>query len=178
METQTGDAGLIRRPTLASSLLLTRTGLGAQNFDWEELLAPPAPGQYLVSLKSSRSPQGGNPCFLYLTGDPKGEEEIDSVGLLSSARNMEVYVGEEYCGTSRGSSVCTILESSCCPVVKSSVCSSAKLWHTGDQFQQILHRGLLLWNGRRPICSYLGKILSKNMDLMGKKLMDYIGCCS
>ncbi|KAM6182935.1 ATPase PAAT-like isoform 2-T2 [Erethizon dorsatum] len=127
METQTGDAGLTRRPALASSwdvangaltqsLLLTRTGLGAQNFDWEELLAPPAPGflrsQDLVSLKSSQSPHGGKPCFLYLTGDPKGEEEIDSVGLLSSARNMEVYVGEEYCGTSRGSSVCTILDSS------------------------------------------------------------------
>ncbi|KAM6182235.1 ATPase PAAT-like [Erethizon dorsatum] len=133
METQTGDAGLTRRPTLASSLLLTRTGLGAQNFDWEELLAPPAPGflrsQDLVSLKSSRSPQGGKPCFLYLTGDLKGEEEIDSVGLLSSARNMEVYVGEEYCGTSRGSSVCTILESSCCPVVKSSVFLSKVVAH-------------------------------------------------
>ncbi|XP_004838830.1 uncharacterized protein C10orf88 homolog [Heterocephalus glaber] len=123
METQTGDAGLTRRPTLASSwdaangaltqsLLLTQTGPGAQNFEWEELLAPPAPGQDLVSLKSSPRPRGGNPCFLYLRCDPKGEEEIDSVGLLSSARNMEVYVGEEYCGTSRGSSVCTILDGS------------------------------------------------------------------
>lgn len=55
METKTGDAGFTRSPTLASSwdaangaltqsLLLTRAGLGAQNFDWEELLAPPAPG--------------------------------------------------------------------------------------------------------------------------------------
>ncbi|XP_012999133.1 ATPase PAAT isoform X2 [Cavia porcellus] len=125
METKTGDAGFTRSPTLASSwdaangaltqsLLLTRAGLGAQNFDWEELLAPPAPGQDLVSLKSSQSPQGGNPCFLYLMSDPKGKEEIDCVGLLSSARNMEVYVGEEYCGTSRGSSVCTVLDSSEC----------------------------------------------------------------
>ncbi|XP_005402008.1 PREDICTED: uncharacterized protein C10orf88 homolog [Chinchilla lanigera] len=122
METQTEDAGLSRCLTLASSwdvangsltqsLLLTRTGLGVQNFDWEELLAPPAPGQELVSLKSSRNPQDGNPCFLYLRGDHKGEE-IDCVGLLSSARNMEVYVGEEYCGTSRGSGICTILDSS------------------------------------------------------------------
>lgn len=123
MEIQSGDAGLTRRPTLASSwdaangaltqsLLLTRTGPGAQNFEWEELLAPPAPGQDLVNLKTSSSPQDGNPCFLYLRCDPNGEEEIDSVGLLSSARNMEVYVGEEYCGTSRGSSVCTMLDGS------------------------------------------------------------------
>ncbi|XP_004625657.1 uncharacterized protein C10orf88 homolog [Octodon degus] len=123
METQTEDAGLTHRPTLASSwdvasgalsqsLLLTRPRLGVQNVDWEELLAPPAPGHGLVRLQSSRSPEDGSPCFLYLRGDPKGEEELDCVGLLSSARNMEVYVGEEYCGTSRGSSVCSILESS------------------------------------------------------------------
>mgnify|MGYP007021203180 FL=1 len=55
METRTEDGGLTRRPTLASSwdvaggalthsLLLTRAGLGPGDFDWEELLAPPAPG--------------------------------------------------------------------------------------------------------------------------------------
>lgn len=55
METRTEDRGLTRRPTLASSwdvaggalthnLLLTRAGLGPGDFDWEELLAPPAPG--------------------------------------------------------------------------------------------------------------------------------------
>ncbi|XP_008590414.1 PREDICTED: uncharacterized protein C10orf88 homolog [Galeopterus variegatus] len=123
METRTEDWGLTRRPTLASSweaacgaltqsLLLSRAGLGAPDFDWEELLAPPAPGQDLVILKRSLSSQDENPCFLYLRCDPKGGEEIVSIGILSSARNMEVYLGEEYCGTSRGKNVCTVLDNS------------------------------------------------------------------
>ncbi|XP_062959122.1 ATPase PAAT-like isoform X2 [Cynocephalus volans] len=123
METGTEDWGLTRRPTLASSweaacgaltqsLLLSRAGLGAPDFDWEELLAPPAPGQDLVILKRSLSSQDENPCFLYLRCDPKGGEEIVSIGILSSARNMEVYLGEEYCGTSRGKNVCTVLDNS------------------------------------------------------------------
>lgn len=29
---------------------------------------------------------------------------------------------------------------------------------------------------QQPICSYLEKIISKNLDLMEKKLMDYIDC--
>ncbi|XP_006143992.1 uncharacterized protein C10orf88 isoform X1 [Tupaia chinensis] len=44
--------------------------------------------------------------------DPKGGEEMTAVGILSSARNMEVYLGEEYCGTSRGKNVCTVLDNS------------------------------------------------------------------
>lgn len=48
------------------------------------------------------------PCVLYLHCDPRGREEITCVGVLSEARNMEVYVGEEYCGTSRGEHVCTV----------------------------------------------------------------------
>lgn len=64
----------------------------------------------LVNLKSSLSPRDENPCFLYLKCGPNGGEEILSVGILSSARNMEVYVGEEYCGTSRGKNVCTVLD--------------------------------------------------------------------
>lgn len=55
MESGTGDAALTRRPMLASSwdaacgalaqsLHLARAGPGARDFDWEELLAPPAPG--------------------------------------------------------------------------------------------------------------------------------------
>uniref|UniRef100_A0A803VNP2 Chromosome 10 open reading frame 88 n=1 Tax=Ficedula albicollis TaxID=59894 RepID=A0A803VNP2_FICAL len=32
--------------------------------------------------------------------------EMVSVGIVSQARNMEVYVGEEYCGTGRGQSPC------------------------------------------------------------------------
>ncbi|XP_008532447.1 ATPase PAAT-like isoform X2 [Equus przewalskii] len=59
----------------------------------------------LVVLRSSPSGRDGNPCFLYLRCDPEGGEEIASVGVLSSARNMEVYLGEEYCGTGRGQSV-------------------------------------------------------------------------
>ncbi|XP_026312324.1 ATPase PAAT isoform X2 [Piliocolobus tephrosceles] len=57
METRTEDRALTRRPTLASSwdvaggalthnLLLTRASLGPGDFDWEELLAPPAPGEH------------------------------------------------------------------------------------------------------------------------------------
>ncbi|XP_014689642.3 ATPase PAAT-like [Equus asinus] len=116
MESGTGDAALTRRPMLASSwdaacgalaqsLHLARAGPGARDFDWEELLAPPAPGPDLVVLRSSPSGRDGNPCFLYLRCDPEGGEEIASVGVLSSARNMEVYLGEEYCGTGRGQSV-------------------------------------------------------------------------
>ncbi|KAM9197120.1 ATPase PAAT-like isoform 2-T3 [Dugong dugon] len=123
MEARTGDPGLTRRPTLASSwdapcgsltqsLFLSRGGLGAGEFDWEELLEPPAPGQDLVILKRSPNSQDENPCFLYLNFDPNGGEEIASIGILSSARNMEVYLREEYCGTSRGKNVCTLLDNS------------------------------------------------------------------
>ncbi|XP_048714902.2 ATPase PAAT isoform X2 [Caretta caretta] len=48
------------------------------------------------------------PCLLYLQCDPHGSEQIVCVGIVSEARNMEVYVGEEYCGTGRGQNVCTI----------------------------------------------------------------------
>ncbi|XP_006867481.1 PREDICTED: uncharacterized protein C10orf88 homolog [Chrysochloris asiatica] len=123
MEARTEDPGLTRRPTLASSwdapcgalsqnLFLSRGGLGAGEFDWEELLAPPAPGQDLMILKRNLSSQEESPCFLYLTCDPNGGEEIVSLGILSSARNMEVYLGEEYLGTSRGRNVCTVLDNS------------------------------------------------------------------
>ncbi|XP_075389445.1 ATPase PAAT [Tenrec ecaudatus] len=123
MEAGTEGPGLTCRPTLASSwaapcgtlaqsLLLSRGALGAGEFDWEQLLAPPAPGEDLVTLKRSLNNPEENPCFLYLACDPDGGEEIVSVGVLSSARNMEVYLGEEYCGTSRGRRACTILEPS------------------------------------------------------------------
>ncbi|XP_039093900.1 ATPase PAAT [Hyaena hyaena] len=123
MEPRAEDAGLSRRLVLASSwdaacgalarsLRLTRADLGGPDLDWEELLAPPAPGQGLVSLKRSPDSQDENPCFLYLRGDPNGGEEIVSIGILSSARNMEVYLGEEYCGTSRGKNVCSDLDNS------------------------------------------------------------------
>ncbi|CAH6793229.1 2310057M21Rik [Phodopus roborovskii] len=119
METAIEDPGLDRGPTLTSSwdaacgsltqsLLLTRIGPSAQDLNFEQLLAPPSPGSDLVSLKKSLSRRDENPCFLYLKCGPNGAEEILSVGILSSARNMEVYVGEEYCGTSRGKNVCTV----------------------------------------------------------------------
>nr|XP_035926124.1 ATPase PAAT-like isoform X2 [Halichoerus grypus] len=118
METGAEDVGLTRRPMLASSwdaacgalahsLRLTRADLGARDLDWEEPLAPPAPGHDLVVLKSSLNSPDEKPCFLYLRCDPHGGEEIVSVGVLSSARNMEVYLGDEYCGTSRGENVCS-----------------------------------------------------------------------
>uniref|UniRef100_A0A8C3YMR1 Chromosome 10 open reading frame 88 n=1 Tax=Catagonus wagneri TaxID=51154 RepID=A0A8C3YMR1_9CETA len=123
METGTVDAPLTRRPTLAcswdaacgalaQSLHLTRAGVGSRDADWEHLQAPPATGQDLVILKRRLNSQGENPCFLHLRCDPRGGEEMVSVGILSSARNMEVYLGEEYCGTSRGKSVCNVLDNS------------------------------------------------------------------
>ncbi|XP_054437625.1 ATPase PAAT-like [Pteronotus mesoamericanus] len=123
METETEDGRSTRRPTLASSwdatcgalhrsLLVTGAGLGARDLDWDELLAPAAPGQDVVILQRSLNSQEESPCFLYLRGDPEGGEEIVCVGILSSARNMEVYLGEEYCGTSRGKAVCSVRENS------------------------------------------------------------------
>ncbi|KAK4820983.1 hypothetical protein QYF61_009449 [Mycteria americana] len=54
-----------------------------------------------------RRPGGGSeaPCVLHLECRPAGAGEMVSVGILSEARNMEVYVGEEYCGTGRGESL-------------------------------------------------------------------------
>ncbi|XP_066880522.1 ATPase PAAT-like isoform X2 [Kogia breviceps] len=123
MESETVHPPLTRRPTLAcswdaacgalaQSLHLTRSGLGARDADWEELLAPPATGQDLVILRRNANSQDENPCFLYLRCDPPGGEEIVSIGILSSARNMEVYSGDEYCGTSRGKNVCNVLDNS------------------------------------------------------------------
>lgn len=111
---EAGEPG--RRPTLAASwdaaggvltqsLVLLRAGVDARDPDWEELLAPPAPGQGLVRLERSQCSQDEAPCFLYLLCDPEGGDAVAAVGVVSSARNMEVYLGQEYCGTSRGESV-------------------------------------------------------------------------
>lgn len=64
----------------------------------------------LVILKRSQKSPDEKPCFLSLRCDPSGGEGVVSVGILSSARNMEVYLGEEYCGTSRGRSVGNVLD--------------------------------------------------------------------
>ncbi|KAF6107711.1 hypothetical protein HJG60_001627 [Phyllostomus discolor] len=97
---------------LDQSLLVTGAGVGAPDSEWDELLAPPAPGQDPVILKRSPNSPEETPCFLYLRCDPEAGEEIVSVGVLSSARNMEVYVAEEYSGTSRGKTVPDALENS------------------------------------------------------------------
>ncbi|KAK2490862.1 hypothetical protein MC885_017888 [Smutsia gigantea] len=124
METRPEDGGLARGLILGFSwdaacgalaqkiLHLAGSGVGAGDLDWEELLAPPAPGQDLVVLKRSLNGQDENPCFLYLRCAPLGGEGIVSIGILSSARNMEVYLGEEYCGTSRGKNICNVLDNS------------------------------------------------------------------
>ncbi|XP_023959338.2 ATPase PAAT isoform X3 [Chrysemys picta bellii] len=73
-----------------------------------ETLAPPECGENSVVLERPLNDEKETPCLLYLQCDPHGSEEIVYVGILSEARNMEVYVGEEYCGTGRGQTVCTI----------------------------------------------------------------------
>ena len=74
-----------------------------------------------MTLKRNLNGQDENPCFLYLRCDPHGGEEIVSIGILSSARNMEVYLGEEYCGTSRGKNVCNVLDNRFVPYACESV---------------------------------------------------------
>ncbi|XP_064370414.1 ATPase PAAT [Dromaius novaehollandiae] len=52
-------------------------------------------------------PAGGGddaPCVLRLECEPPGCEEVAALAVVSEARHMEVYVGEEYCGTGRGES--------------------------------------------------------------------------
>nr|XP_023959338.1 ATPase PAAT isoform X3 [Chrysemys picta bellii] len=73
-----------------------------------ETLSPPECGENSVVLERPLNDEKETPCLLYLQCDPPGSEEIVYVGILSEARNMEVYVGEEYCGTGRGQTVCTI----------------------------------------------------------------------
>ncbi|XP_029767190.1 uncharacterized protein C10orf88 homolog isoform X3 [Terrapene carolina triunguis] len=73
-----------------------------------DTLAPPECGENSVVLERRLNDEKETPCLLYLQCDPHGSEEIVYVGILSEARNMEVYVGEEYCGTGRGQTVCTI----------------------------------------------------------------------
>ncbi|XP_071419530.1 ATPase PAAT isoform X2 [Pithys albifrons albifrons] len=51
---------------------------------------------------AERTEGGQEPCELRLECRPGAQ--MVSVGVLSQARNMEVYVGEEYCGTGRGQS--------------------------------------------------------------------------
>ncbi|XP_072196150.1 ATPase PAAT [Excalfactoria chinensis] len=50
-----------------------------------------------------RAGGGDTPCVLQLECRP-GAQRVAAVGVVSEARHMEVYVGEEYCGTGRGMS--------------------------------------------------------------------------
>ncbi|XP_066046869.1 ATPase PAAT [Chamaea fasciata] len=54
------------------------------------------------AVLAERRAGGEEPCELRLQCRPGAE--MVSVGIVSQARNMEVYVGEEYCGTGRGQS--------------------------------------------------------------------------
>ncbi|XP_027695579.1 uncharacterized protein C10orf88 homolog [Vombatus ursinus] len=104
------------RRGLAQSLRLALAGLGGPDgggggdgYGWEqEVLGSPAPGEDLVLLKRKVDNEDESSCFLYLKCNPHRCEEIVSLGILSQARNMEVYAREEYCGTGRGESVCTV----------------------------------------------------------------------
>ncbi|KAM4897102.1 ATPase PAAT [Sylvia borin] len=58
------------------------------------------PGSEAVLVE--RRAGGEEPCELRLQCRPGAE--MVSLGIVSQARNMEVYVGEEYCGTGRGQS--------------------------------------------------------------------------
>lgn len=116
METGPEDAARSRHPTLASSwdaaggslaqsLRLSRAGVDARDVDCDDLLAPPAQGQDVAVLERSAQGPEEQPCFLYVCCQPEGGEEMVAVGVVSSARNMEVYQGQEYCGTGRGKAV-------------------------------------------------------------------------
>ncbi|XP_053163258.1 ATPase PAAT isoform X2 [Hemicordylus capensis] len=59
-------------------------------------------GKNVVVLERRLNNDNVAPCLLYLHCDPRGSEEITGLGIVSEARNMEVYMGEEYCGTGRG----------------------------------------------------------------------------
>lgn len=79
METETEDERSARHPTLASSWDAAGGALGrslrvrgAQDSDWDELLAPPASGRDLVRLRRSRKSPDQKPCFLSLSCDPSG----------------------------------------------------------------------------------------------------------
>ncbi|XP_036591125.1 ATPase PAAT [Trichosurus vulpecula] len=105
--------GLVQNLRLASAGLGSPDDGGGGGDGWEEeVLGPPAPGEDLVLLKKKMDNEEENSCFLYLKCNPHRCEEIVSLGILSEARNMEVYAREEYCGTSRGESVCTVQRNS------------------------------------------------------------------
>ncbi|XP_048361637.1 ATPase PAAT [Sphaerodactylus townsendi] len=103
-----------RRPRIsASSSWKCRGGLAAvlrlvaeeEQLGAGELWGPSLNGENVVVLEGCLSNENIAPCFLYLHCDPHGSEEIMSLGIISEARNMEVYIEEEYYATGRGEKV-------------------------------------------------------------------------
>ncbi|XP_020664417.3 ATPase PAAT isoform X2 [Pogona vitticeps] len=89
------------RTDLASVLRLVPEGeLGA----WEAV-GPPQNGEDSVVLEGRLNNDSIAPCLLYLHCDAHGSEEIIGLGVVSEARNMEVYIGEEYCRTAKGEKI-------------------------------------------------------------------------
>ncbi|XP_070608650.1 ATPase PAAT isoform X2 [Erythrolamprus reginae] len=80
----------------------------AGEFDAEELSEPTQNGQNIATLEGQINDDGVAPCLLYLHCDPCGTEEIVSLSIISEARNMEMYIGDEYYGTGRGEQAFTI----------------------------------------------------------------------
>ncbi|KAJ6668992.1 hypothetical protein lerEdw1_007801 [Lerista edwardsae] len=92
------------RAGLASVLRLLPEGeLGG----WE-LLGPPQNGENVVVLEGQLNYDNVAPCLLYLQCDPHGSEEIVGLGIVSEARHMEVYMGDEYYATGRGEKIFTV----------------------------------------------------------------------
>lgn len=90
---------------------------------WVTLFSSLPLSQELVRLQRSAGGGEDSPCLLYLMCDPDAAEEVAAVGILSSARNMEVYSCQEYCGTSRGRSVGAALNGRCvCLVLMGMFC--------------------------------------------------------
>uniref|UniRef100_A0A8D0BG93 Chromosome 10 open reading frame 88 n=1 Tax=Salvator merianae TaxID=96440 RepID=A0A8D0BG93_SALMN len=89
---------------LASTLTLAPEG----DFDVQELWRTPQDGENIMLLEGHLKNDCVDPCLLYLHCDPHGSEEIISLGILSEARNMEVYIGDEYCATGKGEKVFTV----------------------------------------------------------------------
>lgn len=92
------------RAGLASVLRLLPEGdLGAP-----ELLGPPQNGENVVLLEGQLNNDNTTPCLLYFHCDPHGFDEIVGLGIVSEARNMEVYIGDEYYATGRGEKISTV----------------------------------------------------------------------
>ncbi|KAK9400799.1 putative protein C10orf88 like [Crotalus adamanteus] len=92
------------RSDLAGVLCIVPAG----QFDAGELSEPAPSGQNVVVLEGQINDDGVVPCLLYLHCDPCGSEEIVSLSIISEARNMEVYLGDEYYATGRGEKTLTV----------------------------------------------------------------------